>query len=98
MQATLRPRAVGRYRPLSLGRQLRPSRARFFEIFDFIAPAIMEKFYDREKVQTAIKMLNALRRGISYAEREEWARLTVEKVERVFEAQKKIAEFPEIGT
>ena len=45
-----------------------------FKLFDFAAEAIMEKFYDLEKVQTEIKMLNALRRGISYAESEEWAR------------------------
>jgi hypothetical protein len=30
-------------------------------------------------------MLNALRRGISYAKSEEWARLTFERVERAFE-------------
>jgi len=45
----------------------------------------MEKFCDREKVQTEIKMLTALRRGISYAKSEVWTRLTIEKVERAFE-------------
>jgi hypothetical protein len=41
-------------------------------------------------------MLNALRRGISYTKARSGRVLTVAKVERVFEAQKKIAEFPEI--
>jgi hypothetical protein len=58
----------------------------------------MEKFYDLEKVQTEINVLNALRRGISYAESEKWARpqWSAPSVERVFETQKQIAEFPEI--
>jgi hypothetical protein len=67
-----------------------------YEFFDFAMAAIVEKIYDREKVQAEIRMLNALRKGISYAEASEWARLTVEKLRFVREAEKKVAEFPEI--
>jgi hypothetical protein len=41
-------------------------------------------------------MLNALRRGISYAKNDEWARLTVAKVMDVADAKRKVADFPEI--
>jgi len=43
-------------------------------------------------------MLNALRRGISYAKSEEWVRLTFEKQRGISEAKRKVAEFPEIRT
>jgi hypothetical protein len=69
-----------------------------YDLFDFAVAATLEKVSTRENAQTEIKMLNALRRGIFHAQTSEWARLMVENVRGISEAQRKVAEFPEIRT
>jgi hypothetical protein len=58
-----------------------------FELFDFAAEAIVKKVRDREDAKTEIKMLTALRRGIEFAQVDEWAHLTVRNVTEIAEAK-----------